>query len=139
MIRYVKKYEAQKPKQHPVGMTVQIPGGHNNNDILFRAPADWISPNSEGGYRNDPPPADGRKIILIDTDHLWGVGGKSRQWVWKSFCRGLNPIYMDSYTDQETKQRDKITDQKLDPEWEPIRLAMGYSQKLANRIKLSGR
>ena len=136
MIRYVKKYEAQKPKQHPVGMTVQIPGGHNNNDILFRSPADWISPNNEGGYRNDPPAADGRKIILIDTDHLWGVGGKSRQWVWKSFCRGLNPIYMDSYTDQETKQRDKIADQALDPKWEPIRLAMGYSRTLANRINL---
>jgi len=138
MIRFIKKYQATKPNQHLVGMTVQIPGGHNNNEVLLRSPADWISPNAEGGYRDNPPAGNGRKVIISDTDHLWGVGGNSRQWVWKSFFRGLNPIYMDSYTDQETKQLDKIVDREFDPRWEPIRRAMGYTRRLANRISLVG-
>lgn len=48
MIRYVKSYEARKPKQHPVGMTFAWQGGRNAD--LFASPADWISPNPEGGY-----------------------------------------------------------------------------------------
>ena len=66
-------------------------------DALLAGPADWISPQNDGvsgDYQNDPPPADGRKVILSDTDHLWGVGGDFH-WVWKSFVRGQNPIYMD--------------------------------------------
>ena len=137
MIRFIKRYEANRPKQHPVGMTVQIPGGRHNNAVLFKSPADWISPNREGGYRDNPPASDGAKVVLSDTDHLWGVGGNSREWVWKSFCRGLNPIYMDSYTDQETKQLDDISNPGYDPRWEPIRRAMGYARRVANRINLA--
>jgi len=137
MIRFIRKYEAAKTKQHPVGMTVQIPAGRNNNEVLLRSPADWISPNAEGGYRDDPPAADGRKVILSDTDHLWGVGGDNPRWVWKSFFRGLNPIYMDSYTDQETEQLDKIANREFDPRWEPMRRAMGYARKLATGINLA--
>jgi len=44
MIRYIKKYEKGKPKQHPVGMTFQYRGG--KNETLFNSPADWISPNN---------------------------------------------------------------------------------------------
>ena len=40
MIRFVKGYEATKPKQHPVGMTATLPG---NNSDLRASPADWIS------------------------------------------------------------------------------------------------
>ena len=54
-------------------------------------------------YRTNPPPADGRKVILTDTDHLWGVGGDVA-WVWKSFLRGLNPLFMDPY-EQKVRQR----------------------------------
>ena len=35
-------------------------------------------------YRQDPPPADGRKVSFPDTDHLWGHGGNPN-WVWKCF------------------------------------------------------
>ncbi len=41
------KTEEQKPKQHPVGMTVQWPNG--SNQVLYDSPADWISPNPEEG------------------------------------------------------------------------------------------
>ena len=92
MIRFVRDYEQGLPKQHPVGMTYQY--RHGVNQTLFESPADWISPNDVVVYRSDPPPADGSKVVLADTDHFWGVGG-SPTWVWKSFFRGLNPIFMD--------------------------------------------
>ncbi len=127
MIRFVKEYERGKSKQHPVGMTFQYKGGSNRT--LFDSPADWISPNPEGGYRDDPPAADGRKVILNDTDHLWGIGG-SRGWVWKSFLRGHNPIFMDPY-DGLVLQRGERS------QWEPVRRAMGATRQLAERLELA--
>ena len=98
MVRYIKEYEAGKPKQHPVGMTAFDSGREGSMQALFGSPADWMSPQrtdgTSGDYQDDPPAADGRKIIISDTDHLWGVGG-DRVWVWKSFTRGHHPIYMD--------------------------------------------
>jgi len=91
LIHFIKSYETEKSKQHPVGMTFQYGGEKSgSNANLFNSFADWISPNPEGGYREDPPVNDGRKVVLNDTDHLWGEGG-SPQWVWKSFTRGHNP------------------------------------------------
>jgi hypothetical protein len=97
MIHYIKDREKSMPKQHPVGMTFQWDGRDSGkNGDLFDGPADWVSPAVEPGqeYKTDPPSADGRKVIILDTDHLWGTGG-DRVWVWKSFLRGDNPVYMD--------------------------------------------
>ncbi len=91
LINLIKTYEAAKPQQHPVGMTVEYFGG--DNERLLASPADWISPN---GPLHDPITGDGRKVILHDTDHLCGICG-DRKWVWMAFARGLNPIYMDGY------------------------------------------
>lgn len=122
MVSFIHDYEKQKPKQHPVGMTFQFRGG--SNDTLFDSSAEWISPNQEGGYRDDPPVADGRKVILVDTDHLWGVGG-SPAWVWKSFLRGHNPIFMDPYDKPEAAQ------------WDSARRSMGQTLSFANRLDLA--
>jgi Family of unknown function (DUF6298) len=127
MIRFIKDYEKSKPKQHPVGMTFQYKGG--SNKTLFDSPADWISPNPEGGYRDNPPAADGQKVIVTDTDHLWGIGGNSA-WVWKSFLRGLNPIFMDPYDGEVLRKG-------FDPQWvEPIRKSMGYALDWSRRVDL---
>jgi len=127
MIRYIKEYEKGKPAQHPVGMTFQFQGGKNQD--LFESPADWISPNPEGGYRDNPPAADGRKVIVNDTDHLWGIGG-NQAWVWKSFTRGLNPIFMDPYDGI-------VLGSKFDPNFEPVRRSMGYALQFARRLDLN--
>jgi hypothetical protein len=127
MIRFIKDLEIDLPKQHPVGMTFQYKGG--SNQTLFESPADWISPNPEGGYQDDPPPGDGAKVIITDTDHLWGIGG-SHQWVWKSFLRGLNPIFMDPY-------EGKVLTKSFDPSWaDPLRRNLGYTLAFAERIDL---
>ncbi len=144
MIDLIHDYEATKPNQHPVGMTFQWAKKHGGtNQALFDSPADWISPNPEGGYRDDPPPADGSKVIISDTDHLWGIGG-NQAWVWKSFCRGLNPIFMDPYreTEKAGEQQPTWTNHlsgasRLDPRWESIRRSLGYTRSFAQRMDLT--
>jgi len=128
MIDYIHKYEKSKGARHPVGMTFQYRGG--SNKTLFASPADWVSPNPAGGYRDDPPAAGGKKVVLSDTDHLWGIGG-SRQWVWKSFLRGHNPIFMDPYDGV-------VLGPRSDKRWDPIRRAMGQALRLSERIDLAG-
>ena len=34
--------------------------------------------------------------MIADTDHLWGIGGHA-DWVWRTFTRGHNILYMDPY------------------------------------------
>ncbi len=135
MIRFVKAYEAKKRKQHPVGMTFQYQGGTNAN--LFNSPADWVSPNPESGYRDDPPPNDGRKVVLNDTDHLWGEGGNP-QWVWKTFTRGHHPLFMDRIVALTSKIVTWAGRKAEDiPGAEEIRKAMGVTRKVAERVNLA--
>lgn len=126
-IDYVKGYEAGKPKQHPVGMTVEWPGG--NNGELLASNADWISPNG-GANPLEPPVADGSKVIIADTDHLCGICG-NRQWVWKSFLRGENPIFMDGNDGADYGWHPE------DTQWNSLRANMGYTLSYARRINLA--
>ena len=134
MIDYVHEYENSKPCRHPVVMTFHYQGG--KNEELFDSPAEAVSPNpgEDNRYREDPPPADGSKVIITDTDHLWGIGG-NRVWVWKSFCRGLHPVFMDPleplFADPAERNRPEF------PEWEEIRKNMGYTRSFALRINLA--
>jgi hypothetical protein len=85
------------------------------NAELFASPAEWISPAKEPldwlvpgsaylhDYQNDPPAADGRKVILNDTDHLWGHGGNPKwvvEWYLPSLGRtipGARPLQGGDY------------------------------------------
>jgi hypothetical protein len=104
--------------------------GVDDLDRLLKSPADWISPNPDRlDFKNTPPPADGAKVILLDTDHLWGVGG-GVPWVWKSFLRGHNPIWMDPLDRASA--------------WEPtpanaeaVRSNLGQTLRLAEDMNLS--
>jgi len=123
MVNHIKEYEKGKPKQHPVGMTYFADGRAGAMEALLAGPADWISPGPEHGiydYGYDPPAADGRKVIISDTDHF--QVGEDESWVWKSFARGLNPILMDPMDDTK---------------WEPARRAMGHTLMYANRMNLA--
>lgn len=134
-IRYIHEFEKGRPKQHPVGMTFPYSRDvkkRGSNPDLFHSSADWISPNPEAGkfsYKTNPPPADGAKIIVSDTDHLWGIGGDPA-WVWKSFLRGVNPIFMDPWRQQVLKKGDEKT-------WESVRDAMGAAHRIAARVNLA--
>lgn len=131
MIRYIKGYEASKPFQHPVGMTVEWPNGDNAE--LFASPADWISPK---GDINNPDVANGSKVILSDTDHLCGICG-NRQWVWKSFTRGENPIFMDQYDGASTGRGAESNYNPNNPKDQSLRKNLGYTLDYARRINLA--
>jgi len=130
MINFIKAYESGLPKQHPVGMTVEYPNGSNNE--LFNGPADWVSPN---GDVNNPPVASGMRVILSDTDHLCGVCG-DRSWVWKSFTRGENPVFMDGYDGSDPGAAAAGWDSS-DAQWVGARLNMGYTFDYASRANLA--
>ncbi len=142
VINYVKKYEASKPKQHPVGMTFQWQGG--SDVTLYDSPADWISPGSH------VPPSVGRKVIVNDTDHSFGYSEfkrdgqpAQRAWVWENFTRGNNVAFMDPYLTKWPKRNyptGSTTDPDVgvqpDPYWNVIRDAMGATLTYATRMNL---
>lgn len=134
MVSYIKNYEAGKPKQHPVGITVPWPNGWNPD--LFQTNADWISPNAwDADYLNSPPAADGSKVIIADTDHICGVCG-DRVWVWKSFTRGENVIYMDVYDGAGYGVGANGFDPN-DPTFVSVRKNMGYTLSYARRMNMA--
>ena len=116
MIRFVRHELAARGVSRPVGMTYERAG---NNEQLYAGPADWVSP---GGYvfSSDPPPADRRKVSLLDTDHLCGVCGDAR-FVWKAFTRGYNVIFMDD----------------LSQGHEGARVALGQARTVADAVDLA--
>jgi hypothetical protein len=143
MIAAIRSAEDSIGKHHPIGMTAMWPSTADNNATLLASAADWISPHAypiDKAYLTDPPDATGRKVVLLDTDHLWGVGG-SPGWVWKSFFRGYNPLFMDPYT---TALRDLLpawpsdsAARRPDDDWNEVRAAMGHARAVAARIDLA--
>ncbi|MBM4026179.1 MAG: hypothetical protein FJ280_12350 [Planctomycetes bacterium] len=141
VVKFVKDYEATKPKQHPVGMVCQM---HHpwktsvpddpRNAVLFNGPADWISPGGYAGrgYINPEtiPAADGKKVLLFDTDHVWGVGGADQAWVWQTFTRGHNPLFMD-FLSEITEH---VVWYRQAPE---VRAAMGHTRSYAMKMNLA--
>jgi hypothetical protein len=125
MIRFIQEYEAGKPKRHPVGMTCQYDWKSGNGE-LFESGADWVSPGpgERKIFRTDPPAPTGGKIVLADTDHLWGIGGDA-DWVWRAFTRGENPIYMDPYGGKMEV-----------PASDEVRRNLGYTNRYARRLDL---
>ena len=126
VVNTIHNYEKTKPKQHPVGLT-----GHGAERLpsMLASPADWVSPGRADGYAEDPPAWDGKKVSLIDTDHVWGVGG-NHLWVWKSFVRGHNPLFMYPYDGE-------VLGTPFDPKYELLRLNLGYSLRYAKKMDLA--
>ena len=132
---YIKEYEAAGRKQHMVGITAE--GGDHVNEELFETNADWISPSNGWlyEYRYNPPAADGRKVIFNDTDHLWGHGCDIN-WIWKSFTRGMNVLFMDPWEpipgDLDWWQDGDITrNQRYYYAWDAMRRNLGYTRNIS--------
>lgn len=126
VVETVRRYEQTKARQHPIGIT-----GHGAERLasMLASPADWISPGRHDGFGEDPPAWPGKKVSLLDTDHVWGVGG-NHAWVWKSVLRGHNPLFMDPYDGS-------VLGKPFDPQWEPIRRNLGYALRYARRMDLA--
>jgi hypothetical protein len=125
LIDLIHAYEKTKPKQHPVGITFMYRGG--TNKLLTDSPADWISPNPGGpdeDYKFNPSAKYVGKVIVNDTDHLWGHQGGDAVWVWRSFTRGLNVLFMEELLPSPTWQ-------------DSARVAMGQTRRWAQAIDLA--
>jgi hypothetical protein len=138
---FIHEYERGKPKQHPVGITAE--GGDQDNAELFATCADWISPSTGRlfEYRYSPPPADGSKVILTDTDHLWGIGCEVG-WIWKSFTRGMNVLFMDPWEpipdDMDWWFKNSLSlNRRYYHVWDPVRRNLGYTRRFALRMNLN--
>jgi hypothetical protein len=128
MINTIHNYEATKPRQHPVVMSVSWSEGIGGQDTadLFASPAEAIAPGTNpDDYEHNPPPADGAKVVISDSDHInWRTNNP--QLVWKNFLRGNNPIILDN---------DLV--ERADTDWEPIRWAMGHTRSYADKMNMA--
>jgi hypothetical protein len=123
-------------------------GGGVLEKHIFRSPADWVSPcygpwqwKNHHRRMDNPVAGDGRKVVLSDTDHLWGMGGNPA-WVWKSFCRGLNVLFMDPFTDILGKnnifQSGNIGQNPFNSKnLRAMRQALGQTRKYALKVDLA--
>jgi len=149
LIRFVKEYEHSKPFQHPVGMTAGYWLADENRGILNASPADWVSylfdinpaPGQSSITVDDPFIADGSKVSIQDSDHWWvvplyGNVQFGRAWVWKSFCRGHNPILMEHLPPRSFVNPDEPLSLD-DPGYVASRTAMGQTRRYAERINLA--
>lgn len=128
MIADLRAYEASKPKQHPIMQGFMYQGGTNaqlwNLNVDAVAPgtvaSGGASPDGTGDYFTDPPASSGAKVVIGDTDHVYGEGGDETD-VWRNFCRALQTIYMDSMSAAAQNQR--------------ARAAMGQTALMAQRLR----
>ncbi|MHC4799312.1 MAG: DUF6298 domain-containing protein, partial [Planctomycetota bacterium] len=129
IIDHIQSYEAAyKSKQHLVWME----NYEFMNSDLFISNAEIVSPNAQNGdghYKNNPAKNTTDKIVILDTDHLWGWGG-DRDWTWKAFCRGYIPMYMDPLEKPATWPPDE-------PRSIRIREAIGETIMFADRLDLA--
>ena len=158
MINYIRAKEKKMPKQHMIGLGSRVSPPMLNQE-LWDSPADYISPTWEPAgwslpgsshvqdYGNNPPANNHDKVCIVDTDHLWGIGG-NYIWAWKSFCRGLNPIFMDPWyssggeIDPEEVSYAFVTggiskDERDYPDYPPLRKNMGYIRNYAQKMDLA--
>jgi hypothetical protein len=92
------------------------------------------SPQSR--WLEDPPPADGRKVVVSDTDH-YAPGSGDAMWAWKSFIRGHHPILMDFGLLFGMDPPDPSAGGPMSFEvFEPARWAMGDTARFAERMDL---
>ena len=125
MVGLIHRYERAHRRRHPVVLS-GCGGGLTNAQLLASgAEAVGLSGIGDRTYLNNPPAADGTKIVIHDTDHI-KPDFSGPAFVWKNFHRGNHPIVLDW----------DLTERK-DDQWEPIRRAMGVSRAVSERVDLA--
>jgi hypothetical protein len=157
VIDVVKRHEQEMNYDtHPIGMTMQFPVADQTkvNDPLYKSAAEWISPGyddeifAQGGHPmapgsppshwlDNPPPNEGRKVVITDTDHY--SSGADALWAWKSFLRGHHPILMDYGIIAGVNPADPSAEDAGVPPYqafEAARYAMGDTLRYAEKMNL---
>lgn len=129
LIDHIQAYEAGKPKQHLVYMTVEWPSGNNADLSAAGCHAQIISPRADSYDSMDV--ADGARVSILDTDHVTGLTD-DEEWSWKAFCKGHHPLYMDEWNTLLYSG-----DLRNDATHERIRYGVGYILAAARRMPLA--
>jgi hypothetical protein len=131
MVQFIHERENGR-NRHPVGMSCvgDTEHGAGPSSTLLGSHADWVAPCGPldmEGYQTNPPASIGDKVVIPDTDHIWGAGG-DRAWVLKSFCRGLNALFMDVFPPLERWTLETT---------EEVRTTMTIARQYSERVNLS--
>ena len=75
-------------------------------EAFLQSMADWVSPGPSSPLRHhdDAGKEIADKVVLLDTDHLWGHTGGDNIWAWRTFMRGMNPLFMEELSASPTWQ-----------------------------------
>jgi hypothetical protein len=133
MINYLRGYEKAKKKQHLILMS----GGWGEaGGMLEKSPADIISPDSSyREYFGGGPPENPGKIVISDTDHLWGFPKTQdvdvyRKWIWRTFTRGNHTVFLDYYDSYVEDNNGKIN-----PVFDPVRRNLGFAASYSKKFR----
>ena len=138
----IREWEGRMPKQHPIGMTaLYIEDAAENERLQGASEADWISPLTNAKGVLDMKAAGGEKVSLLDSDHwfvkeIYGDAKFGREWVWKAFCRGYNPILMEHLRPLSFVDKDYPVSEE-DAGYIGARRAMGWTRRFADRMNLA--
>jgi hypothetical protein len=150
-VRRLERERGYDPR--PIGMTYLFPVADmtKSNQPLWDSPADWISPGFDqpfdpdsdasagpppSHWYTDPPEADGRKVILADSDHFSPMSADAT-WPWKALTRGHNPILYDLGIIAGVNPPDPSVGFPSYDSLEDARLALGDTRRLADRVDLA--
>ncbi len=141
MIRFIREYEAAKPKQHLIYMS---PGGRNRmgqwsrltRKSLLEGPADLYSVTRgwKAAYRGNPPVEPGSKPVIMDMDHVAADNDGENDWnnspatPWKLLTRGYHQCF---YDHDYWKPGDNAA------RWETTRHDIGMAAYYASKMDLA--
>lgn len=134
---YIHTYQNGLTNQHPVWRTIAWSNADNSSDFatIFSSHGDAVSSGTESGagsLADDPQPAPGTKVVIVDTDHTRPSAATIDAWVWKCFLHGYNVAHMDSANNITGGYGTGISGYDT-----PMRKAMKQAADYADRCDLS--
>jgi hypothetical protein len=147
MIALIRKYEADKPFQHPIGLGVLE---DNKDATILDSDADWIAPAA----RISPTIGRGagtprHKVNINDSDHSYfGIWNESpqlnRNYFWINFTNGNQTLFMDPYVVYYPREKRNLCPFPTngigtgpDKRWDNVRDTMGFIRHYADRMDLA--
>jgi hypothetical protein len=149
-IAHLRKYESQKPHQHPIGWAALLPTKAATDTILYNSDADWVAPNSTiSPVTSCGTGTPACKVNINDSDHsYYGAAWKdtpqqNRNYIWKNVANGSQVLFMDPYLLYYPRENRNMCVSPTngictgpDPRWDNLRDNLGYTLKYGRRLNL---
>ena len=150
-IAHIRKYEAQKQHQHPIGWAALLPTAAATDAILYNSDADWVAPNSTispiSSCGSGTPAC---KVNINDSDHsYYGAAWKdtpqqNRNYIWKNVANGSQVLFMDPYVLYYPREHRNMCVSPAngvcsapDSRWDNLRDNLGYTLKYSRKMNLA--